>query len=88
MYIKILGYAAMMFLMLGGLPQAYKTFKQGHANGVSSYYINFLLTGFILMLIFVCLTNKSIPLIVNYIVNIIAFLILAWFKSFPRVKNV
>ena len=77
----------MILLMLGGIVQAAKNYKQGHANGISTYYIVSILLGFITMLWYICLTNKSIPLIVNYVINIISFGIMTWFKFFPRIKN-
>lgn len=79
-----IGYIAMAFLMLAGIPQAYRIYKQGHAQGVSTYYIVMVLLGFITMMWYVLLTNKSIPLIVNYVINIISFAIMAWYKAYPR----
>jgi uncharacterized protein with PQ loop repeat len=84
MFSVVLGYVAMTLLMLGGIFQAAKNYKQGHANGVSSYYIFSILLGFITMLWYVLLTNKSIPLIVNYIISIMSFGLMAWLKFFPR----
>lgn len=84
MFSVVLGYVAMVLLMLGGIFQAFKNYKQGHAKGISVYYITSILTGFICMLCYVCLTSRSIPLIVNYIVSIISFGTMTWFKFFPR----
>jgi uncharacterized protein with PQ loop repeat len=84
MFSVVLGYIAMIFLMLAGIPQAYKIYKQGHAKGVSTYYLVMVLLGFITMICYVFITNKSIPLIVNYAINIISFSIMAWYKVYPR----
>lgn len=87
MFAVVLGYVAMVLLMMGGIFQAFKNYKQGHANGISVYYIISILSGFIIMLWYVCLTSKSIPLIVNYVISIISFGTMTWFKFFPRKQN-
>lgn len=74
----------MFFLMFAGIPQAIKSIKQGHSNGMSPVYITFLIIGFMLMITYISLTKPLIPLIINYTINIISLSIVAWYKIFPR----
>lgn len=80
----IVGYLAAAFLMFAALPQAIKVVRQGHADGMIPIYLIMLLIGFILMLIFVIEVNPKIQLILNYSFNIVLYLIISYYKIFPR----
>lgn len=84
--INILGYAAMFFLITAALPQVIKTVKEGHSEGLAGGYIVLLLIGFGLMTTYLFLTKPVIPVITNYLFNILMILILGYYKLFPRTK--
>jgi uncharacterized protein with PQ loop repeat len=82
--ITILGYMAMMCLMTAAIPQAIKTIRQGHSTGISAGYLILLLAGFILMSSYLLLTKPVIPVLLNYLFNILMMLIIGYYKLFPR----
>jgi uncharacterized protein with PQ loop repeat len=84
--INLLGYVAMFFLIIAALPQVVKTFKEGHSDGLAGGYIVLLLVGFSLMATYLFLTKPVIPVILNYLFNIVMISILGFYKLFPRSK--
>jgi uncharacterized protein with PQ loop repeat len=65
-----LGYIGTIALMLSVLPQLFKTFRDGHCDGVSLGFLVILEIGMFSMLSHVLLADKpSIPLVINYICN-------------------
>lgn len=76
----------MFFLIIAAVPQVIKTFKEGHSRGIAGGYIILLLIGFSSMMIYLLLTKPIIPVIINYLFNIVMMLILGYYKLFPRTK--
>jgi len=81
--LEIAGWSAAFLLSICGLPQAIKSFKEGHSNGVSLSFVISWSLGCILMLIYVIPTG-SLPLIVDYVLNICFTLIILFYKVRPR----
>lgn len=74
----------MICLMCAAIPQAIKSIKDGHSKGIAGGYVILLLTGFSLMSIYLILTKPVVPVIVNYLCNIIMMLTIGYYKLFPR----
>lgn len=85
--ISILGYLATFCLVIAALPQAIKSIKDGHSNGIASGFIILLIAGFGLMSLFLLLTKPIIPLMLNYLGNTIMMSIIGYYKLFPRVRR-
>ena len=68
---------------LCGVPQAILSYKQGHAKGTSWGLLVLWTIGEICILIYV-LSKKDLPLIVNYLFNLLMLAIIIKYKLFPR----
>ena len=83
--LEIIGIIGAIILAFSSLPQVILTFKQGHIKGISDGLIVMWSIGVILMFIYV-LPTGSIPLIGNYLLNIIFVGVLVFYRLFPRRK--
>lgn len=81
--IDIIGWIGSIIFAICGFPQAIKSYKDGHSNGIGWGLIILWELGELLTLIYV-LTKKEYPLIINYIFNLISVSIIFWFKLFSR----
>lgn len=88
MFINLIGWIGTILLSSAGLPQLYKTLKDGHALGIHLYYLLFIFFGLISMIIYVMLTNHSIQLLFSYGFQLIVFSILLYKKKFPNKNKV
>lgn len=87
MSIEILGWIGATCFSACGLPQLWKCWKEGHAEGVSLLFLIIWLVGEITMFAYLYLTDGlRIQLTVNYILNIIITIAIFKYKLFPRVK--
>lgn len=87
MYIQLIGYLGLIFLLAAALPQAAKAIKQGHSDNMAVSYLILLDIGFIILIFYVCLLPKTpIPILINYIINLIAYGAMTYYKFFPRRK--
>lgn len=87
MLIQLIGYLGLIFLFMAALPQAIKALKQGHSNNMAVSYLVLLDIGFIILIFYVCLLSKTpIPILINYILNLIVYGIMTYYKFFPRKK--
>jgi uncharacterized protein with PQ loop repeat len=74
---------------LSGLPQAIKSFKDGHSNGLANGTLWLWLIGEAAMLIYsVHFYTKDFVLITNYVVNFVLVSIIFKYKYFKRQKHV
>jgi len=84
--IHLLGYLAMFCLMTASIPQVLKSIREGHSKGIAGGYVILLLFGFSLMATYLLLTKPIIPVLINYIANLIMMLVIGYYKLFPRNK--
>ena len=85
MSIQLIGYVGLALMMTSCVPQAIKIIKQGHSNGMEVFYLISLIIGFSFLITYVSLLPKvPVPLLINYIVNLIAYSIMTYYKFFPR----
>jgi uncharacterized protein with PQ loop repeat len=88
----ILGWLSGILFAICGLPQAYKTIKTRKADDISLLFLFFCLGGEILGILFVWLSaleiSVALPLLFNYVANLIATSLILRFKVFPSKKMV
>jgi len=83
--LEYIGWIGGLLFAFCGLPQALKSFKDGHSNGISTLFLIMWLVGEILMQIYVILKHGfDMPLLVNYWVNTIFATIITYYKFKPR----
>jgi uncharacterized protein with PQ loop repeat len=82
--ISIIGYIAMACLIGSAVPQAIKTIRDGHAEGLSVGYLVLMQAGFVLMLIYLFGTHPVMPVVLNYVANIVVWLIPCYYRVYPR----
>ncbi len=85
---EIAGWISATFLLLCGVPQAYKSIKDGHSNGISAAFLWLWYGGEISGIIYI-LTMKdlSLPLLTNYGFNVTMVSVMLFYKYFPRIPN-
>jgi uncharacterized protein with PQ loop repeat len=82
--IEIIGYIGTFALMFCNMPLWLKTLHDGHCKGVSIGYLILSEFGFLCMMVYIQATSFSIPLLINYVVNIFFVGTMILFKFFPR----
>jgi uncharacterized protein with PQ loop repeat len=85
--IEIIGFLGMFCLIISSIPQIYKCYKEGNANGISFGSLCLVLVGFNLMLVYTSyLHPNDIILKFNYIFNMCSYLVILKYKLFPGVS--
>lgn len=82
---EFFGWISSTMLLLCGVPQAYKSFKDGHSRGISTAFL-VLWTGgeFFGLAYILTMKDLSLPLLTNYSFNAIMVSIMLFYKFFPR----
>ena len=80
--LTVLGWASTACLALGGIPQAYKTWKDGHSDGLSTGMLALWLSGELFLLAYVICT-KDWPVAVNAGFNVLIAAYISWYKIYP-----
>jgi uncharacterized protein with PQ loop repeat len=81
--IEVFGWLSSLMFGFCGLPQAYKSYKDGNSDGISWMFAIMWFLGEIFAIIYV-LPMKDGPLLVNYGINLLFLCIILWYKFFPR----
>lgn len=76
------GWAGSIMFALSAVPQAWRSYRQGHSHGIGWPLIVMTLIGEVLSLSY-ALPRHLWPLTMNYLVNIAAMSIIGWFKARP-----
>ena len=84
--IEFNAYLGSIFLAICAVPMAWKSYKQGHSEGVDEIFLILWGLGEFLVLTYV-IYNKDIPLILNYGLNLIFIGIVVYYKFKPRSIN-
>ena len=84
MIINVCGWIGTICLMGAGLPQLYKVIKDGHASGLSWFYLLFVWTGLVFMGIYVIFTSPTIQLLFSYGFQLFVFSLLIYKKKFTK----
>lgn len=84
----ILGIIATICFASSGLPQAIKSFRDGHSNGIANWSILLcVLRGISILLYIISLNKIDYLLLINYICNLGTILIVAKYKIWPRTSG-
>jgi uncharacterized protein with PQ loop repeat len=82
---EISGWISALTFAICAIPQAVQCYKQGHGDGISMAFLWVWFTGEITGIIAVPLTLGWVPwLLVNYIGNTTALLVIMRYRFFPR----
>lgn len=81
--LETIGWIGGTALAFCGLPQAYKSWKEGHSDGLAWGMLILLFIGALGSLIYV-LPLWKIPLILNYVLNLVFVVIISYYKIRPR----
>lgn len=81
-----LGWIGGILLALCGLPQAIKSWQDGHSDGISWSFLLMWAIGEVFVLIYI-IPSGQLPLILNYTINIIFAVIILKYKVRPNRGN-
>lgn len=82
--INLLGTVGALAFGLCGFPQAIKSFKDGHSQGISTFMIALWMLGAVSMFVYVTVKYLDVMLMINYVVNMGVAGVMGWFKIWPR----
>ena len=88
MFIEMIGWMGSVLFSLCAYPQAIKSYKDGHSDGLSWYFLLMWFIGEILTLIYVSCTSASLPLLANYLMNLLILLVIIKYKIQPKRKDI
>lgn len=80
----ICGWVGALLFSICGLPQAWKCFREGHANGLSWGFLLMWIGGEVLCAIHIWDDAWTLPVFLNYMANIAMILVMLKFKAWPR----
>lgn len=84
----LVGFMGGTLLALSGLPQAYKSIKEGRTGDISRALLWMWVIGELEMFIFTIFTAPdSIPLLMNFGANFVLVGITTWYYYFPRKQH-
>ena len=84
-FAEIFGILGSIGLCLCGFPQAWKSFKDKHADGMAFSTVLLWLLGELFMLLYVVIKHtKDIPLMTNYIVSAFSVVVISRYKFWPK----
>jgi uncharacterized protein with PQ loop repeat len=79
----LLGWVGSICFAVCAIPQTYMVYKQGNAKGVSAYFLWLWIVGEITTILYVLGWLFSIPLLINYTINLICLGFITKYKYFP-----
>lgn len=90
--LEIIGWIGGLAFAACALPQAYKCWQQKHAHGISYLMLGLWTLGEALTLAYVALGDtfglrESLPLLLNYGVNLLGLTVIIWYRVFPGKEN-
>ena len=81
--IETIGWIGSILFAVCGVPQAWKSFKQKHSNGLSDGMLWAWFLGEILTMIYVYVEKFSWPLLFNYGCNFLCLLVIMYYRYWP-----
>jgi uncharacterized protein with PQ loop repeat len=76
---ELIGWLGSILFAICAAPQAWKSYKDGHSDGLATSFLVMCYLGEVLTLIYVWPTG-NMPLIFNYVMNLIFLSVMAWYK--------
>lgn len=84
----VIGWLSAFLFIVCGIPQALQSYKSGNADGISSAFLLMWYAGEILGAIYATsLKPIPVPILTNYIFNIVILTIIMKYKYFPRASR-
>ena len=80
---EFFGWASTFLLTIGGFPQAYKTYKEGNAHGLSYGMVISWFIGEIFLVLY-SLGHFNLPVLMNSVLNSCIAAFILRYKIFPR----
>lgn len=87
---EIVGWVGSISFSICGIPQAYRSIKEGNSSGVSWWFLILWLVGELCTIVYVLMLSELlVPLIVNYILNLGSLLVIIYYKIYEckRIKE-
>lgn len=81
--IEFIGWCGSILFAICGIPQAYKSYVEGHSDGISWAFLILWLFGEFFTIIYIW-PKQDIPLLINYLLNLVWIAVLVKYKIFPR----
>jgi uncharacterized protein with PQ loop repeat len=84
--IELCGLIATCCFAISAIPQAWRSYREGHSNGLAWPTVVLWFIGEVCMLVYVggLYGLSDMYLLVNYVVNTVTCGTILWFKAFPR----
>lgn len=82
-----IGWFGNSLLAICGLPQAFKSYKNGHSKGVSRWFLWTWVIGEVFAFAFHLLTSDNYPQVMNYVMNLGFISIVIYYSHFPRISE-
>jgi uncharacterized protein with PQ loop repeat len=80
---EFFGWFGSAMLLVCSMPQAYRSIKQGHSDGLSASMLWLWIGGMVFML-FYLVPLAAWPAVISHVVNIVVAGTITWFYYFPR----
>jgi uncharacterized protein with PQ loop repeat len=77
--VEVIGWIGALFLAVCAAPQAYKSYVEKKTEGVSITFLSLWYLGEVLTLIYICFTSVQIPLVINYVFNILCLTVIIYY---------
>ncbi|MBT3235384.1 MAG: PQ-loop repeat-containing protein [Bdellovibrionales bacterium] len=85
LFIESIGWLGAIFFAVCGIPQAYQSWKLGSSRELSALFLWAWTMGELLMTLYVILKHGfDGPLLLNYVGNLIALVVIIYYKIYPR----
>ena len=84
---ELFGWVGSVLLAVCGAPQAHRSYKQKRTTGIAPSFLWMWFLGEILTLFYICFDKYSLPLIVNYSLNIFFISLIMWYYYYPSVEK-
>lgn len=83
---EILGWIGSIAFAVCAAPQAYDSWKKGNSRGITWGFFILWSVGEVFTLLYILPTGK-LPLIVNYLVNLMFLIVIGYYKVYPRKRS-
>jgi len=84
--VNLIGWIGALCFAVCAAPQAYKSYKQKSSEGISLIFLSLWFIGELFTLFYVAMTTQQLPLILNYIFNILCLAVIIFYWR-PNAKR-
>lgn len=81
--LDFLGWFGALMFALCGIPQALQSYREGHTRGMGWGFLSMWAAGEVSMILYT-LPMQNYPLLLNYIGNFVALVVMVYFKVWER----